>query len=87
MDFQNYTARVDHTFSPKEWVYARWSSNGGDSYPIKNAIPGAAADHQTARKTNNRIILIDSVTSFPTARHSMRAYSPARLHIRRVRGI
>jgi len=78
MDFQNYTARVDHTFSPKEWVYARWSSNRGDSYRIKNAIPGAAADHQTARKTNNRIILIDSVTCFPTAlRMSLESRWPA----------
>ena len=61
MDFQNYTARVDHTLGPKERVYARWSWNRHESYRIKNAIPSAGADHQTAGKTNNGIV-IDSVT-------------------------
>lgn len=61
MDFQNYTTRVDHTFSPKERVYGRWSWNRHESARIKNAIPSAGADRQTAGKTNNGGV-IDSVT-------------------------
>ena len=56
-NFQNYTARVDHNFTPKQRVYGRWAWNRHESFRIKNAIPGPGADHQTAGKTNNGIVL------------------------------
>jgi hypothetical protein len=57
MDFQNYTTRVDHTFSASHRVYGRWSWNRHESFRIKNAIPGLGADHQTAGKTNNGVVI------------------------------
>ncbi len=66
MDFQNYTARVDHMFGPRERIYGRWSWNRHESFRIKNAIQGLGADYQTAGKTNNGIV-IDSVTVISSA--------------------
>ncbi|MGH8248959.1 MAG: TonB-dependent receptor plug domain-containing protein, partial [Gammaproteobacteria bacterium] len=60
-DFHNYTARLDHHFSSRQRLYGRWSWNRHESFRIKNAIPGLGADHQTAGKTNNGVV-IDSVT-------------------------
>ncbi len=69
MDFQNYTARIDHVFGPRQRVYGRWSWNRHESFRVKNAIPGLGADHQTAGKTNNGIVIdwvsvINSATTF-----------------------
>jgi hypothetical protein len=69
MDFQNFTARIDHMFGARQRVYGRWSWNRHESFRIKNAIPGLGADHQTAGKTNNGIVLdwvsvINSATTF-----------------------
>ncbi len=56
-DFHNYNARVDHNFSARNRVYARWGWNRHESFRIKNAIPGVGADHQTGGKTNNGLTL------------------------------
>jgi len=87
MDFQNYTARLDHLFGPRERVYARWSWNRHESFRIKNAIPGLGADHQTAGKTNNGIVIdsvtvIDSATTFNfrTALTRWQEYLPGYAH-------
>ncbi|MBK5292544.1 MAG: carboxypeptidase regulatory-like domain-containing protein [Acidobacteriia bacterium] len=56
-NFHNYNARVDHNVSSRHRLYGRWSWNRHESFRIKNAIPGIGADHQTAGKTNNGIVL------------------------------
>jgi hypothetical protein len=56
-NFHNYTTRVDHNISSRHRLYGRWSWNRHESFRIKNAIPGIGADHQTAGKTNNGIVL------------------------------
>jgi hypothetical protein len=56
-DFHNYSARLDHNFNSRQRIYGRWSWNRHESFRIKNAIPGIAADHQTGGKTNNGIVL------------------------------
>ncbi len=72
-NFHNYTARIDHSFGPRERIYGRWSWNRHESFRIKNAIPGIGADHQTAGKTNNGIV-VDSVTTLnPTTILNLRA--------------
>lgn len=56
-DFHNYNLRVDHNVSARHRLYGRWSWNRHESFRIKNAIPGIGADHQTAGKTNNGIVV------------------------------
>ena len=56
-DFHNYNLRIDHNVSARNRLYGRWSWNRHESFRIKNAIPGIGADHQTAGKTNNGLVV------------------------------
>jgi hypothetical protein len=60
--FKNVMARVDHSFSARERVYARWSWSNFDQVRIENAIPGVAGDHRFGGKYSNGGV-VDSVTT------------------------
>ena len=61
-NFTNIMLRVDHNFSSKERVYARWSWSDFKQVRIANAIPGLGGDHRDGGKLSNGGV-IDSVTT------------------------
>ncbi len=61
-DFQNYTLRVDHHFSPRQRVYGRWIYNDFIQGRITNGMPGLGANARSGGKRNDGII-VDSVTT------------------------
>ena len=54
--------RLDHNFSSKERVYARWSWSDFNQVRTANAIPGIGGDHRDGGKYSNGGV-IDSVTT------------------------
>ncbi len=56
-DFGNYTARIDHNFSPRQRVYGRWSYNNFEQLRIINAITGLGSSYRFGGKKNNGIVL------------------------------
>lgn len=60
-DFQNYVARVDHSFSQRQRMYGRWIYNNFVQGRITNGISGLGANARTGGKRNDGIV-IDSVT-------------------------
>jgi hypothetical protein len=72
-NFKNVMARVDHNFSSKERVYARWSWSNFTQVRTANAIPGLGGDHRDGGKYSNGGV-IDSVTTInPTTLLNLRA--------------
>lgn len=61
-DFQNYTARIDHNFGPRERIYGRWIYNNFVQHRTTNGVPGLGANARTGGKRNDGIV-IDSVTT------------------------
>src|SRR4029077_1574417 len=61
-NFTNVMTRVDHNFSAKERVYARWSWSNFTQVRVANAIPGLGGDHRDGGKYSNGGV-IDSVTT------------------------
>src|SRR5215831_6336605 len=61
-NFTNVMTRVDHNFSSRERVYARWSWSDFKQVRIANAIPGLGGDHRDGGKLSNGGV-IDSVTT------------------------
>jgi len=71
-DFQNYTARIDHSFSSRQRMYGRWIYNNFVQGRITNGISGLGANERTGGKRNDGIV-IDSVTMVsPSAILNMR---------------
>ncbi|MBI4875402.1 MAG: TonB-dependent receptor [Acidobacteria bacterium] len=60
-DFENYTARVDHHFGPRQRVYGRWVFNDFIQGRVTNGLTGLGANARTGGKRNDGIV-IDSVT-------------------------
>jgi hypothetical protein len=60
--FNNVIGRVDHTFSDKWKVYARYAWNKGNIHQDSNLLPGVISDDRTGTKTNNDLVF-DSVTT------------------------
>jgi hypothetical protein len=72
-DFQNYTARVDQHFGPKQRMYGRWAYNDFVQGRVTNALTGLGANARTGGKRNDGIV-IDSVTMLsPTTVLNLRA--------------
>jgi hypothetical protein len=72
-DFQNYVARIDHTFGPRQRVYGRWIYNDFIQGRITNGLPGLAGNARTGGKRNDGIV-VDSVTTVkPTMVLNVRA--------------
>src|SRR5574340_764909 len=65
-DFQNYTARIDHQFSPRERMYGRWVYNNFLQHRITNGISGLGANARSGGKRNDGIVL-DSVSTLSPA--------------------
>ncbi len=65
-NFKNVMARVDHNFSEKERVYARWSWSDFVQVRVANAIPGLGGDHRDGGKYSNGGV-VDSVTTINPA--------------------
>lgn len=61
--FNNLIARVDHTFSEREKVYARYAWNNALTDTISNNLPGIGTDWRYGFKVNNDAVA-DSVTVF-----------------------
>jgi hypothetical protein len=61
-NFKNVMARVDHNFSPRERVYARWSWSNFTQVRTANSIPGLGGDHRDGGKYSNGGV-VDSVTT------------------------
>jgi hypothetical protein len=61
-NFTNVMTRLDHNFSSKERVYARWSWSNFDQVRTANAIPGLGGDHRDGGKYSNGGV-VDSVTT------------------------
>ena len=61
-NFKNVMARVDHNFSAKERMYARWSWSNFNQIRDSNAIPGLGGDHRDGGKYSNGGV-VDSVTT------------------------
>jgi hypothetical protein len=61
-NFSNMMLRVDHNFSSRERVYARWSTSDFKQVRTANAIPGLGGDHRDGGKYSNGGV-IDSVTT------------------------
>jgi Carboxypeptidase regulatory-like domain len=61
-NFTNIMTRVDHNFSSRERVYARWSWSDFKQVRTANAIPGLGGDHRDGGKLSNGGV-IDSVTT------------------------
>jgi hypothetical protein len=61
-NFTNVMLRVDHNFSSRERVYARWSWSDFTQVRTANAIPGLGGDHRDGGKLSNGGV-IDSVTT------------------------
>src|SRR4051812_22514130 len=61
-NFKNVMTRLDHNFSSKERVYARWSWSDFNQVRTANAIPGLGGDHRDGGKYSNGGV-IDSVTT------------------------
>src|SRR5204862_2903574 len=61
-NFKNVMTRLDHNFSSKERVYARWSWSDFNQVRTANAIPGIGGDHRDGGKYSNGGV-IDSVTT------------------------
>ena len=90
-NFKNVMARVDHNFSPKERMYARWSWSNFNQVRTANSIPGLGGDHRDGGKYSNGGV-VDSVTTINSSTHFQYARSallldgadrPARLRVRR----
>ncbi len=60
-DFDNYTARIDHHFSPRQRIYGRWVYNNFIQGRVTNALTGLGANARTGGKRNDGVV-IDSVT-------------------------
>jgi hypothetical protein len=60
-NFTNVMARLDHTFSEKEKVYARWAWSNFVQVRTANAIPGIGGDHRNGGKYSNGGV-VDSLT-------------------------
>lgn len=60
-NFTNTITRLDHNFSEKERVYARWSWSNFVQVRTSNALPGIAGDHRDGGKYSNGGV-VDSVT-------------------------
>ena len=60
-DFHNFATRLDHTFGPKERVYARYVWNNQVLHQNTNGIPGFGADLREGTKINNGFAF-DSLT-------------------------
>jgi len=60
-NFTNMIARVDHNFSEKERMYARWSWSNFEQIRTSNALPGIAGDHRDGGKYSNGGV-VDSIT-------------------------
>lgn len=72
-DFQNYIARIDHNFGPKQRIYGRWIHNDFLQGRITNGMPGLAGNARSGGKRNDGIV-IDSVTTIsPTVVLNLRA--------------
>ncbi len=61
-DFQNYVARIDHSFGPKQRIYGRWIYNDFIQGRITNGLPGIAGNARSGGKRNDGIV-IDSITT------------------------
>jgi hypothetical protein len=61
-NFSNIMLRVDHNFSSRERVYARWSWSDFTQVRTANAIPGLGGDHRDGGKLSNGGV-VDSVTT------------------------
>ena len=60
-NFTNTILRLDHNFSEKERVYARWSWSNFVQVRTSNALPGIGGDHRDGGKYSNGGV-VDSVT-------------------------
>jgi hypothetical protein len=61
-NFKNLMTRLDHNFSARERVYARWSWSDFTQVRTSNAIPGIGGDHRDGGKYSNGGV-VDSVTT------------------------
>jgi hypothetical protein len=59
--FHNVLARIDHTFSDREKIYARYAWNKAYITGNSNNLPGIGADLRDGTKVNNDVVA-DSVT-------------------------
>jgi hypothetical protein len=60
-NFTNTITRIDHNFSERERMYARWSWSNFTQVRTQNAIPGIGGDHRDGGKYSNGGV-VDSVT-------------------------
>ena len=60
-NFTNTISRLDHNFSDRERVYARWSWSNFVQVRTSNALPGIGGDHRDGGKYSNGGV-VDSVT-------------------------
>lgn len=59
--FHNIVERIDHNFSDKERIFARYVWNNQLMHQVTNGLPGNATDLREGTKINNGFVL-DSVT-------------------------
>ena len=59
--FQNIDGRIDHNFSEREKIYARFAWNNQLLFQNTNEVPGPAADDRYGTKINDDFV-IDSIT-------------------------
>lgn len=59
--YNSLIGRVDHSFSEKEKVYARYAWNKANIHQNSNLLTGPVLDDRTGTKTNNDAV-VDSVT-------------------------